>query len=135
MKISQPAISGHNVVEEKSFLPCEDVPSFVHSTVGSSHEQDRFSDVDTDSSGSPNMSLAEGLRSNMLRDEVTRSVYMPWHILRTVMTRNMVVSELKLYYGAFQVQEYASLICSKEAQNHALAQRWRQVPTRKYSLL
>lgn len=120
-QISQPTFSGYNVEEGKSFLLYEDVFSFEHSSVGSSHEEDSFSEDDADSSESSDMSLAEELRAEMLRDEITRSVYMPLHVLRNVMTRYRVVRELERHYRAAQVQEYASLICPWEASNHAIA--------------
>lgn len=118
---SQPTFSGYNVEEGRSFLPLEEIHSFEDSRPGLSHEGGPTSGDEADGSESPETSLAEELRAEMLRDEVTRSGYMPLHVLSAVMTKHRVVSELKRHYGEVQVEEYASLICPEEAQNDAVA--------------
>lgn len=122
-QLPQPTISGYNVEEGISFLPEEDVAPVEHSSAGSSHEEDPSSDDGEDGSESPespDTSLAEELRAEMLRDEVKESAYMPWHILRTVMTRDRVASELKKHhFGEEEVKKYTSLISPDEAQNQA----------------
>lgn len=118
--VPQPTISGYNVEEERSFQPEEDIAPFEHPSPILSHEDDTFEDdseYGSDSLESPDMSLGDELRAEKLHDEVKQSFYMPWHVLRAIMTRDKVANELKKhYYREDEVQKYTDLICPEVTQ-------------------
>lgn len=77
---------------------------------------DNGDDDEIPESPEADMNLVEELRAEMLRDEVKGSAYMPLHVLRAVMTRDRVITELKKHhYEEEEVQKFASLICPEEA--------------------
>lgn len=99
-----PSITGHDVDANQVFLPKRDTFPI--------HLQ-RQSDPPTISS--ENKTLADLLREGIERDSVTNHAYMPLHVVRKIMTREVVLRELQAHAQVAQSAELLNRIRSGHA--------------------